>query len=239
MEQNVMFQKVVRNYLVGFRWEQIKKVYAEREIFEFIFCFVLMPMVYHLYEEWEFMPFYWLVMIPVLFCRFSEPLHPMILPKIMYLCPMSAEERRYFVRRSGQLHLAVPVMMECIGLLILAAFGWMDLISAAGILLGISMLSVWSCGMRGRDGEWCKWYQVKFDMSKTEGIPEVFGTIFGIASVVIFVFIRCWDYPVSAGARLIWLGITAILQIPLAAGQRQVWKRTVEEAAFYEKEGNL
>lgn len=239
VSQKEMFQKIVRNYLAGFRWGQIKKAYAGGGVFEFMYSLILLPIFCRLYEKWEYILIYWMVMLPVMFCRFADPMHPMTLPKMMYLCPLSEEERRSFVRGSGRLHMAVPVLMEIISLVILGVGGLMDPICALGILLGISMLSVWCCGMSRRDAKWCERYKVKFDMSTTEGIREMFGIMFGIVSVFIFAFIRCWDDRVSVRAKLIWLGITAILQIPLALGQRRVWKKTVEEAAFYEKEGNL
>lgn len=233
--QKVMFQKAVRNYLAGFRRESVRKSYGNGELFEFVY-FCVLPILLDGNRKKENILFYILIILPVLFCRFAEPMHPMALPKIMYLCPLSEEERRSFVRASGLLHLAVPVMLEMVSLAILGKLGLVDWISAEGILLGITMLSVWCCGMSRRKAER---YKIIFDVATAEGVQKMLGVMWGILTIVVFVCMQCWDFPVNIRTKCIWLGAAAVLQIPLVIGRRSVWKKTVEEAAFYEKEGNL
>lgn len=75
---------------------------------------------------------------------------PMRLPKIMYLCPMEARERRQYLRISYVTKVVISVLLSCIVEIILFALGCVTWYSALMAIFSVAMLGI-SINMAGGD----------------------------------------------------------------------------------------
>ena len=82
------------------------------------------------------------LMLPMIFSFCSVMVHPVQLPKMMYLCPMAPEERRAYIYGSYWFRVGVNMLVGMAGLCIVASYSDCDLMSAVQILMNHALIAV-------------------------------------------------------------------------------------------------
>lgn len=230
-----MLENVICDYIDGFRWSRIKQAYQKGGWWTYLYFLTVLPAFADFYESVKYTVTYFLIMFPALFCMFASPLHPLVMPKVMYLCPMDRRQRRLYVKWSGYLHIAVPFVLGAMGILILVLAKISDFLCACGLLLNIFLLPIWCCGINPKgfggnlpDGGRC------LSTSSGWGICETVGILTTVISEYSYCAILCREEPVSAWIKYIVLGFGILVQLPLAIRYLKGWKGAVERAVDYE-----
>lgn len=94
------------------------------------------------------------IYLPIIFILFSMKLHPVRLHKMMYLCPMGADERTAYVRNSYFFRMIVQMSAAVIGIAVMIPFSCFGMVSAVEILLNDLVMSILIPAAKKTDGNY-------------------------------------------------------------------------------------
>ncbi|MBQ7944979.1 MAG: hypothetical protein IJ326_13080 [Lachnospiraceae bacterium] len=202
------------DYWKGFAWSNVKAYFKENKSFAFvcvIMCFVTIldyisestvgreELVHNMLRAWG-------VILPFVFACIAMPLTSIALPKVLYMSPMTEDERREFVKKKWRLAVLVPnVIWMIVGL-----FAGMDIWTAIFFIVHLVLLSEGLVFYRSKNaGQWEK---------AQEKAYGVYGIFFAIISIIVHIFatMTVVDYGTLGVVRLaVFIGIVILLELPL------------------------
>lgn len=228
--------KIIQDYFTAFRWQKIKQTYKNGNWWMFLYLLIVLPLIMQMHETKNSILAYMLIMIPFLFSMFAAPLHPMLLPKIMYLCPMSRDARKEYIIKSSLLRVSVSVIIGSLGVLSLLFLGISDGISAAGIwfnhlLFSICLGSGTNAGGYGKVNETG---QRAMNMDTKQGVIESLSIITALLLCLSYILMFSWDTTPAWWVKWILIGISIFFELPLVFNYLKYWKQTANEVLCYE-----
>ena len=102
---------IIRDYVAAFYPAKIKEQYKSGGWWLFLYFLTIVPALAGFFEKKEYTLMYYLVCLPILYCMFSAPLHPMRPPKMMFLCPMNSNMRKEYAKKYSRLCITVPFIL--------------------------------------------------------------------------------------------------------------------------------
>ena len=136
----------IRNY----KWFKSNKDNGSITFFWVIYFLCIMPLIWDAFENIKTAVLYFAFAIAFVFSMLLGKICPMRLPKIMYLCPMEAEERRKYLLTSYVTKVLLSILLSCILEAVPYALGYVTWYSAFMAVFSIAMLSI-SINMAGGD----------------------------------------------------------------------------------------
>lgn len=228
----MMTKQVIRDYFAAFRWGKVKEYYKTGGWSLFITMTATMPLfLRYLHTPADGLN-YFFTLIPLEFVLFAAPLHPMELPKIMYLCPLSEEERREYITKSFWFKLALPLVPGIFFMSILLLLGITDFFQVGMVLLEMILIGL-VFGLDGRGAFMGENGYQKPVIKELENWQPIAGMV-GMLMACFVAFL-----PV-AGGRETWetilvLCLIFLLQLPLTIKVMWYYRRVVEHALNYER----
>lgn len=229
-----MMQLVSKNYLKSFTWNNIQERYINGNWFSLIYLCVLMPIIVSGHDEDNSSLLCLLIMLPNIFAMFSSVLFPSMLPKQMYLCPMSKEMRKDYITKACLLRTTVPIVFSILMIGILLFIGWIDWLCAFGILLNNTIFAVFlgsGINLHGY-GKMNEKGQRAIPMDDAFSLYE-FAILFSAVmislgySAVVMATDPLW-------VRFLFIGITLLVPLPITISYLKYWPSAVENALIYE-----
>ena len=156
------------------------------------------------------------VMGPIVFVVFSEIIHPIRLPKIMYLCPMTDDSRREMIRNGYCFRVCLHWGVQMLGLLAVVIYGDFDPVIGAEFAINSLLLSM-LVAVEKKTGTTCQ------DGVK---VVAIFSNVIMASALV--------DRDYSLVFKLVMLGLIMAVQLPL---MRYSWifiRCELEDAIDYE-----
>ena len=193
---------------------------------------VLWPMMAKIWNEgWEACVGYYLTAVPILLAIYVTPLHPIALPKLLYLCPMSREERKRELWKAYLFKIAVPAVLSICMMTVLVVLDITSPLFALLTVLATLLQAVCFGSMTTQKlREWTK--KNGIIMNSMSGW-ELVGRI--VASLCSYVYMLLC---IAEAREEVWAGIIAALvllpEIPVAVGAVKRAVRVVEQAMQYE-----
>lgn len=231
-----MMKYIIKDYFVAFRWGKIKESYKSGGWWMYFYLLTLLPAITGFYDRAKDAACYLLVGVPIVFCLFSAPLHPMRLPKIMYLCPMDEKARRSYIEKSGYFRMAFSVLLGIIGALVLIVGGMCDWICGVGLVFNMVVLALFSCGINANGyGTTDANGNRTFDTSDARGVLEMWGIIITLISSLGYVAMLAWETTVAVWVKGIFIGVAVLIQLPIFLKYLTYWEGAVERAMNYER----
>ncbi len=230
-----MRKRIIQDYFEAFRWSKSKEAYKKGSWYTF-FCFLfIVPVNSKFYENERKALAYLCIVIPIMFCMFSSTLHPMRLPKVMFLCPMQESERREYIVQSCWLRMSIHILIGVLGGVILLLNGICDPVCIGGSLFNIVVLAFFLSGINANGYGRINENNVRaFDMDSAPGILEMAQILVTIISSIGYSVMLCWDTPVAWWVKAIFVGIALLIQLPLLLHYTKYWKYSIEKAMSYE-----
>lgn len=227
-----MKKKIWRDYCSIWHFKRIKSEYRESTnvttIWLLCYLFFLYPcLIMGAAWDWGVIELaqYFCYMIPVLLEMFSAKMMPMGLPKVAYLVPMSAKDRKKYVCGMYWLKVAVPLMIVFAAMLLLTVFSyfrWRDLVF--GIILQFLMALVVQLTAEYLPAE-----------QRQGKLEHVSGwTVFTIGSSVFILCIGVYICEVNSAAYDWILAAMVIWQLVLTIKCMSYYSHLVESCLFYE-----
>ena len=124
-----MNRKIWRDYWKIWRLRQITAPWKERAYFTTlwmpVYLLFVLPCIW-IETMQEAAPVYYCYLIPVLWGTFTAHRIPFGLPKIAYLIPMSAADRKHYLVGMYWLKVAIPLTFSLAAMLTVRFLAWMD-----------------------------------------------------------------------------------------------------------------
>ena len=166
-----------------------------------------------------------------MFAVFAALLHPVTMPKIMFLCPLSREQRREYIWKAWLFKIAVPIIMAVFLMNVLGACGKMEFFRGIQIAVTISVLAI-STSMVERGTE----KSLPSDKER-RNVWEMTGDGWIMAAVIMFTVIMSLMIAIYGGGESISetgvMGIgagSAVVELPLTI---QVLRRIRRKLAAF------
>lgn len=232
-----MMRRVIRDYFAAFRWHKIKEENKANSLWMIIyFTFFLPLLTIKTMRSWEGILIFDFVTFPIIFCMFAEVLHPMALPKIMYLCPMSREMRRDYIVKAVFFRIAFPLTMGVLAVVILLLSGKCDWLCGIGILLNdITFCVFLGSGINtNRYGKKDENGQKTANMDSGNGIMELVMIVTTLLICLIYSSELTSDTLLPVWGKAILIGVILFLSVPITIQYLKGWQKAVERAISYE-----
>lgn len=235
-----MWKRVIRDYFAAFRWEKIKTAYQKSNWWIFINLLFVLPGCWQVYSSAEASARFYLAMLPFAFSLLVLSLYPAMLPKIMYLCPMSWAQRMDYLNKSRWVRILVPLAMLSMGVAVLSCMGMAPWTFCIGVFSNQILFSVFSASVINENGYGALDVNGKrvMDMDSKTGILEgcmgivaVF-TVFGYAGIT-------WDETMPWWGSLLLVAIPAALELPIVIWFCRRWPENVKKVLWFESTQNI
>lgn len=232
-----MTQRVIMDYFAAFRWQKIKETLKNNGWWWYVYFFTCLPLVLGAYREFEFAVVYYLLGFPMIFTMFLSVHQSMRLPKIMYLCPMSKEERKSYIINSFIVRITVPIVANILCIVLLILCGFCNPITALGIFISNVIFSVVYCSginVNGYGRMTEKGDRV-IDIDTREhfleaGMLLVHALIFAFSYGMITEGFA--DLPVD---KILSIGLPLVIELPIAIAYFRHWNDAVNRTMTYER----
>lgn len=230
-----MWKWVVRDYFAAFRWEKSKEWLKTGNAWWFILYFgLLFPSICGMWSSDQMVSVYYIMALPVMFSAFSTAVHPVGLPKVMYLCPMEQERREEYVAKSYLFRMLVVVLLEMMVAIVFLIWGIADVVTAC-VIVGNGLF--WAIASSGLGHQWVD--ALTKERLKSATPYALGGLAAGLLLVSAFsqfglVCMLCWDNPVAWWVKWIFVAVALFFQLPLAIKLLQNWNIAIKRAASYE-----
>lgn len=175
---------------------------------------------------------YYVMILAVLFVLLSARMHPLRLPKLMYLCPMSKEERRAYLHRAWRVRVTFDFAIAMIPVLIALVTGLADGWVAANVTLSVLCLGLCSSVREmfipgGNNGAMTLNYSGAGGVAA--GIVCILSYITGACGLIVS--------PQNGGETIlagIFLGVELLVELPLTIKVLAGRDAAIEQALDYE-----
>lgn len=229
-----MWKRVIRDYIAAFRWERIKESQKVGNWWLYSYMAFVLPLSLQIFKEDQTTIKYFSVIIPILFCTFVIAIYPMVLPKIMYLCPMSKPARRRYLEQSRILRIAVVAGMSLISIIIMAMHGVSEWFYMISVFTNHVLFAVCMASTVNKNGYGTLDVNGKrvVDWDSKTGIFE--GCMMVITLVTAYVQ-ACVDWSeASLVGGLLLLIIPTAVELPMVIWLSKRWPDNVERALCFE-----
>lgn len=228
-----MTGRVVRDYFMAFRWSNVRACMKASHWFIFVYLFICIPL-FECIVSYGWKIDLVRILVPAgmaMFVVFAAPLHPVTMPKIMFLCPLSREQRREYVRKAWLFKIAVPIIMTVFLMTVLGTCGKMDFFRGIQITVTMSVLAI-STSMAERGAE----KGLPSDKAR-RNVWEMTGDGWIMAAVIIFTVVMSIMIVIYGGdvsiseTDMIVIGVgSAVIELPLTI---QVLRRIIRKLAVF------
>ncbi|MBQ7934480.1 MAG: hypothetical protein IJ327_06835 [Lachnospiraceae bacterium] len=229
-----MGEMIIRDYFRAFRWSKFKDVFWQGG-FWIIYMGVIFPFCGGFTEKGEYYVTFQMIFLPCLFGFISCSLHPMELPKAMFLCPMSNGQRRDYVVQSCIFRICFTGSVGLLFTLGMIGLGLCDVVSGVALLGNYICLALLLCGFNERKG--------RTEEERNRSLLEHAGLRSGVEiadalCIILCSFgiacVLCWDTTPAPWVKWVFLAVVLLVECPLTAYFMKGWKAAVERAVSYE-----
>ena len=230
-----MLQLAFKNYINAFRWQNIKEKYHNGGWFSLFYLLLILPMVVSGYDFEDTTGLICLlIMLPSIFAMFASILFPSMLPKIMYLSPMSKEMRKEYLLKASLIRTIVPIIMSVIVVSITTMVGLTDILCAFGIFLNNSVFAVFLGSGINKNG----YGTIDKNNIRTLAIEDSYSFQEFIIVIVTIIISVCYASIVMETdplwVRILFIGITLLIPLPATMSYLKYWPSALENALCYE-----
>lgn len=193
-----MMKWMVKDYFTAFGWKRVMEMNKKNHIFVNIAIFIILIAFFETINGNEISQCFIALYVPTFFMFISQQIHPFVLLKYFYLCPMDKNERINLIARQRFVTIAIPVVFALLVNGILVLTGHCALGYGIGCVIHVyAMLQRYNC-------EWTN-KGIKF-FEKLE-ISDVLLIVFiTMAYYNLFLDLECqiyWKMIILIGAEMI------------------------------------
>lgn len=231
-----MMNLALRNYIRAFKWQNIKEKFHNGGWFSLFYVMIMLPVLLSGYDvKSNTSILCLLIMLPNIFAMTTAILFPAILPKMMYLCPMSKEMRKDYLIKAALIRTTVPILLSILVILIMLFNGLTDGMSAFGILLNNTIFAIFlgagininGYGKIAENG--LRSLEIENSFSFCEFLVVIVTLLLsaGYAAVVL--------QTDPLWVRLVFIGVTLAVNLPATINYFKYWPSAIENSLSYEK----
>lgn len=218
-------KNIVRDYFRAIKISRLKG--RETNGLFLLSYFIVMPVLIGVSGNVNFRREYMMafigILLPMALCCLDTLFRSPGLDKMMYLCPMSREERKKYIYGMYCFGVAVRMLISLMGVCIIIPFSHCDLFSAVQILLNDFLIAVMTASEGSREN----------DRMNREIQRQILIIALAFISNIIETAIVADELP-DYWVKLALLGIFTIVQLPMALKYGRYQKQKLDDAVYYE-----
>lgn len=218
-------KNIVRDYFRAIKISRLKG--RETNGLFLLSYFIVMPVLIGVSGNVNFRREYMMafigILLPMALCCLDTLFRSPGLDKMMYLCPMSREERKKYIYGMYCFGVAVRMLVSLMGICIIIPFSHCDLFSAVQILLNDFLIAVMTASEGSREN----------DRMNREIQRQILIIALAFISNIIETAIVADELP-DFWVKLALFGIFAIVQLPMALKHGRYQKQKLDDAVYYE-----
>lgn len=218
-------KNIVRDYFRAIKISRLKG--RETNGLFLLSYFIVMPVLIGVSGNVNFRREYMMafigILLPMALCCLDTLFRSPGLDKMMYLCPMSREERKKYIYGMYCFGVAVRMLVSLMGICIIIPFSCCDLFSAVQILLNDFLIAVMTASEGSREN----------DRMNREIQRQILIIALAFISNIIETAIVADELP-DFWVKLALFGIFAIVQLPMALKHGRYQKQKLDDAVYYE-----
>lgn len=218
-------KNIVRDYFRAIKISRLKG--RETNGLFLLSYFIVMPVLIgvsgNVNFRREYMTAFIGILLPMALCCLDTLFRSPGLDKMMYLCPMSREERKKYIYGMYCFGVAVRMLVSLMGICIIIPFSHCDLFSAVQILLNDFLIAVMTASEGSREN----------DRMNREIQRQILIIALAFISNIIETAIVADELP-DFWVKLALFGIFAIVQLPMALKHGRYQKQKLDDAVYYE-----
>jgi len=231
-----MWRWVIKDYFAAFRWNRIKERMKGNDWFWTGYLLIGVPLIWGVFEKIEYAIIYYSMLVPVIFCLFSETIHENILPKLFYLCPMDKEQRRGYVERKFLFAMIQPAILGGIFAVILWAFRHCQPLTAIMYWVNVVIIGITTSSCFGKRKVYVSGHNgTQGKTLYTGGGIETSNFIVSFIAILGMCMILCVESSIESWAIWIFVSVAIFIQLPLIIKYLSGWNKAVENAVGYAK----
>lgn len=218
-------KNIVRDYFRAIKISRLKG--RETNGLFLLSYFIVMPVLIGVSGNVNFRREYMMafigILLPMALCCLDTLFRSPGLDKMMYLCPMSREERKKYIYGMYCFGVAVRMLISLMGVCIIIPFSHCDLFSAVQILLNDFLIAVMTASEGSREN----------DRMNREIQRQILIIALAFISNIIETAIVADELP-DLWVKLALFGIFAIVQLPMTLKHGRYQKQKLDDAVYYE-----
>ncbi len=218
-------KNIVRDYFRAIKISRLKG--RETNGLFLLSYFIVMPVLIGVSGNVNFRREYMMafigILLPMALCCLDTLFRSPGLDKMMYLCPMSREERKKYIYGMYCFGVAVRMLVSLMGICIIIPFSHCDLFSAVQILLNDFLIAVMTASEGSREN----------DRMNREIQRQILIIALAFISNIIETAIVADELP-DLWVKLALFGIFVIVQLPMALKHGRYQKQKLDDAVYYE-----
>lgn len=218
-------KNIVRDYFRAYKISRLRG--RETNGLFLLSYFIVMPVLIGVSGNVNFRREYMMafigILLPMALCCLDTLFRSPGLDKMMYLCPMSREERKKYIYGMYCFGVAVRMLISFMGVCIIIPFSHCDLFSAVQILLNDFLIAVMTASEGSREN----------DRMNREIQRQILIIALAFISNIIETAIVADELP-DYWVKLALLGIFTIVQLPMALKYGRYQKQKLDDAVYYE-----
>lgn len=231
---------VIRDYFFAFRIRNVKERYGGRNFanwFPLLCPLIVMPILAG--EKLSAEPVMYVqhygVTLIFLYSIFAAPLHPVVLPKLLYLCPMDASERRNYIRQSYVLKIGIGIAVSILGTALLVICTGLSVAYGTVFVMMVAATILCSANMDGRNAQKCTETQRSvYIYSGTDGW-EIAALIVSMAVGYFVIFGVQWQEDFSGMGGILFGTVLIAIELPFVILSVKKSGRVIDAAVNYER----
>lgn len=230
----------IRDYFFAFRLNNIRERYGGRNFanwFPLLYPLIIMPILTG--ERLSAEPIMYVqhygVTLLFLYVIFAAPLHPVALPKLLYLCPMDVSERRGYIRQSYVLKIAIGMAVAVLGTALLVICTGLSVSYGMVFIMSEAAAILCSANMDGRNVKKCEETQRSvYIYSGTDGW-EIAALIISVV-VGFFVILGVqWQEDFSGMGGIVFSAVLIVIELPFVILSVRKSRKVIDAAMNYER----
>lgn len=231
----VMLRKVLQEYREGFRWSRFKETYHYTMLWYYLYLFGFFPIILDINEKAERIAGYYLAMVPLMLGMYSVSAIPIRLPKQMFLCPLTKEERRKYVKLLFLVRYLGTVIPGMIAYVIAGVLNFIPMVMLPVQLLGliVSVLCVSITTWPGSTWERNDTKKVRLKAPELKGLYPI--TVIGLILSAMLQFLQPFElFDPTSESQWIFLGIYCVVVVVFGILPLRYIKAVLDLTIVYE-----
>ncbi len=166
--------------------------------------------------------------LPTLFLYWTLALTAVTLPKVLYMSPMTADERREFVEKKWKLAILVPNIINIVWTIIGLLCG-IDVLSILFLVFHFMMMSEGAIFYRNRDSK-----KLESTLGKAFSVYALFCAMISMLVQIFAIVVVVEDGIIGTAWLGTFLGVALLLELPLLIKLMTYKKKLILSMANYE-----
>lgn len=230
---------IARDYFNAFRISRIKANLGNNfwgNTYLFAYTFGILPLAN--IQKWELDAIGWFqyfaVAFLVLYGMFAAMVHPLDLPKIMHLCPMSEKERRSYLEGVYRFKVGSTMLLAVVGVAVLMVFTGLRMRYGVFVILAECGIAVCMGSLDGKRARSCADEKKSIIMYAGKSVWDTCAVFLSMGIGWFIVFGVQWQADFEGTVGMVLIILMLAVELPLVVRILKNLPSALDEAARYE-----